>query len=585
MIDLEELKSMMQKPASVNSQEKPSDSVPAFELDDDGEEYMPVGVEGVLASTEKLLAINRGLVDQDERDSLRFQKVFRPHSMLRESIKMDAGKTARTAMYQAAKRRNLKGVNPFMFDSYVERLLVGNPLTSPLEEINPMQLVENARRVTKMGPGGLSSSRSITSESQNVHPSQFGFISPIEGPECYSSDTQVFTQNGWIKWEDANEDTLFATRVNGVFGFHRAGRLIKEHYEGEMIGCKNRTMDFLVTPGHRIISQHVGKPGYQEHVDLAKDIYDKWIYIPTSALPDPGDEEMTTYTLENKETERSVHKLKSHTFDIADWCSLVGWFLSEGSLRINQGKLKAIEITQNSEKNKEDYDAIIALVERMGIPYTLRRENGIPYGIRIWNKSIVHYFSKYDEGCYNKWIPEELFDAPIYARQALLDSLVAGDGRNYNMAEHGRNMFSYSTTSSLLASGVERLIFSLGYGATVTTTQTKYKGGKLLYTITRMTTKLKATITSQTNGWYKTPYSGMVYCASVPGKQLLVKRGKGHPIWSGNSERAGIDVRVAWGAKLGSNGRLYQKFYDRRKKRFRWLSPEDLDGLTVKIPD
>lgn len=191
MIDLEELKSMMQKPASTNNPENPSDSVPAFELDDDGEEYMPVGIDGVLASTEKLLAINRGLVDQDERDSLRFQKVFRPHSMLRESIKMDAGKTARTAMYQAAKRRNLKGVNPFMFDSYVERLLVGNPLTSPLEEINPMQLVENARRVTKMGPGGLGSSRSITEESQNVHPSQFGFISPIEGPESERAGIDV----------------------------------------------------------------------------------------------------------------------------------------------------------------------------------------------------------------------------------------------------------------------------------------------------------------------------------------------------------------------------------------------------------
>ena len=51
------------------------------------------------------------------------------------------------------------------------------------------------------------------------------------------------------------------------------------------------------------------------------------------------------------------------------------------------------------------------------------------------------------------------------------------------------------------------------------------------------------------------------------------------------SERAGIDVRVAWGAKLGSNGRLYQKYYDRHSKKMRWLSPEDVSNLTVKIPD
>lgn len=194
-IDINELTSMLQKPAAyaaIKQQEaKAKEAIPEFELDDDGEEYMAVGVDGVLASTEKLLAMNRGLVEPDERDSLKFQKILRPHAMLRESIKMDAGKVARTALYQAAKRKNLKGLQPGAFDSYVNRLLVGNPLTSPLEEINPMQLVANARRVTKMGPGGLGSDQSITEEAQNVHPSQFGFISCIEGPESARAGIDV----------------------------------------------------------------------------------------------------------------------------------------------------------------------------------------------------------------------------------------------------------------------------------------------------------------------------------------------------------------------------------------------------------
>lgn len=186
MVDIEQLKAMM-KPASRRVQE----SVPAFELDDDGEEYMSVGTDGVLAASEKLLAINRGLDEPDERDSLKFQKILRPHSMLRESIKMDAGKVARQLMYQAARKKNLSGVPTAAFDSYVERLLVGNPLTSPLEEINPMQLTESARRITKMGPGGLGSSQSITEEAQSVHPSQFGFISAIEGPESERAGIDV----------------------------------------------------------------------------------------------------------------------------------------------------------------------------------------------------------------------------------------------------------------------------------------------------------------------------------------------------------------------------------------------------------
>lgn len=189
-VDLEQLKTLMQKASSTRSK-KDEESVPAFELDDDGEEYMSVGVDGVLAASEKLLAINRGLANVDERDSLKFQKILRPHSMLRESIKMDAGKVSRQLMYQAARRKNLSGIQTAAFDPYVERLMVGNPLTAPLEEINPMHLTESARRITKMGPGGLGSDESITEEAQAVHPSQFGFISCIEGPESSRAGIDV----------------------------------------------------------------------------------------------------------------------------------------------------------------------------------------------------------------------------------------------------------------------------------------------------------------------------------------------------------------------------------------------------------
>jgi DNA-directed RNA polymerase beta subunit len=104
---------------------------------------------------------------------------------------MDAGKVSRQLMYQVARKKNLSSIPTAMFDPYVERLLVGNPLTAPLEEINPMQLTESARRITKMGPGGLGSSDSITEEAQAIHPSQFGYISVIEGPESERAGIDV----------------------------------------------------------------------------------------------------------------------------------------------------------------------------------------------------------------------------------------------------------------------------------------------------------------------------------------------------------------------------------------------------------
>lgn len=189
-INVEELRALMKNPKET-VQASTDVKAPEFELDDDGEEYMPVGTKGLLAASQKLLAINQGLTEEDERDSLQYQKVFRVNSMVREGIKMDAGKVARTAMYRAAKRKNLQGLEPGCFSSYVDRVLVGNPLTTPLEEINPMHLVENARRISRMGPGGLKSEESITEEAQSVHPSQFGFISSIEGPESARAGIDV----------------------------------------------------------------------------------------------------------------------------------------------------------------------------------------------------------------------------------------------------------------------------------------------------------------------------------------------------------------------------------------------------------
>jgi len=162
---------------------------------EDADEFEPIGLNGVLALTDKLLAVNRGLVPIDERDSLAFKRVHLPSQLIRERIKLDAGKTRLNILRRAAHRKDLNGIFPFAFDNYTVGQLVGNPLSMPLEEINPMHILEQNRRLTQMGPGGLSSDDMITEEAQNVHPSEFGFLSVLEGPE--SSRAGVDTRIAW----------------------------------------------------------------------------------------------------------------------------------------------------------------------------------------------------------------------------------------------------------------------------------------------------------------------------------------------------------------------------------------------------
>lgn len=164
-------------------------------VDLDPQDNFPVGVEGILASTGKLLAMNRGEVEPDERDALYFKRVYDVPKMMAERIGLDATGVMRRTMRQIARTRSLKPVVPNQFGDLLEDMITQHPLSSPLEEINPMHIVEQARRITGMGPGGIPSDDSISEEAQAVSPSSFGFISPIESPE--SSRAGVDTRLAW----------------------------------------------------------------------------------------------------------------------------------------------------------------------------------------------------------------------------------------------------------------------------------------------------------------------------------------------------------------------------------------------------
>jgi DNA-directed RNA polymerase beta subunit len=149
----------------------------------------------ILAASEKILAVNRGLTDPDERDSLIFRTMHPVDKLIEERIDLDANGILRKTMRRLARAKNLSALGVNQFDNYTESLITKSELSMPLEEINPMHLVEQARRVTQMGPGGLPSDQSITEEAQNLHPSEFGFLSALEGPE--SGRIGVDTRMSW----------------------------------------------------------------------------------------------------------------------------------------------------------------------------------------------------------------------------------------------------------------------------------------------------------------------------------------------------------------------------------------------------
>lgn len=161
------------------------------EVDDEGDEYRPVGMDGLLAATRKLLAVNQGTDQVDNRNVPGFSKLYPMDKLMRERIRLDEGKLRQNLLRMVSSRRNLSPISHRAFDPYYLEVITKHPTTTPIEETNPLQAVGQHRRVTLMGPGGIGSDDAITSEMQSVQASEFGFYSPLEGPESGRAGVDV----------------------------------------------------------------------------------------------------------------------------------------------------------------------------------------------------------------------------------------------------------------------------------------------------------------------------------------------------------------------------------------------------------
>jgi len=546
-------------------------------IPDDEEEYVPVGVKGLLSASQKLLAINRGLDKPDERDSLLFKRILTTDRLLSERVRLDSDRVRGSMMPLIARHKNLKAVGPFAFDSYMEKFLIGNPLSSPLEEINPLHLLEQSRRATQMGPGGIGTDNAITEDMQ-----------------CHSEDTFVFTKTGWKKWPDVTMEDELACLVNDRMEFHKPEVLHASHYKGTMYGVKSRSVNFLVTPNHRMWTASSARTA-NWRFERADAHNGKFRVYRSTSLPYAGTDSSDFFQISDAPAAATGDKPRGiPPIPMGDWCEFLGWYMAEGSrYHCDNGTHYGVTLTQCPDTNPKEYAQIEALLNRLPFNFYKSQRN-----FTINSKALYLYVNQfgYSE---DKYVPEFIFELKPEYRRKFLDAFCLGDGHE-NIS--GANL--YSSSSQRLIKDIERLL--LIDGASVSR-GTPWKGKKRngefscwMYRTTELTSSIKEV---KPANHFIEEYDAMVYCATVPGGLLLTKRGHlGCPFYSGNSirtdqfgfvstlegpesEKIGIDTRMAWGSKIGSDGKPYQKFFNRRTKKYQWMSPEDLDGLTVKLPD
>lgn len=335
-----------------------------------------VGLDSVIKATKKLLAINRGDTDSDERDSLRFKKILGPDDLIAERVRLDAGKLRNALMFKLSKNRSLKFFPSGAFDSYATGHIIGNPLSLPSEEINPVYNLDQQSRVTVFGPGGVSSADLVSEEAQNVHPSQFGVIDAVVGPEClvFNPRYEILTETGFKSIKDITlKDKIgYWKHDDRIIGFTEPDKIILQEYEGNIVGIDNGVIFQETTPDHRVL---ITNP------DLAKDL--QYDIVEAKDLIENPLKDIYLFSVQQDLCKQSLKIVPDNCyvkyFHGQIWCLKI----SGGMFVIRYGSEGIPYWTGNSEKIGVDVRlASMTRIGKNGKLYTLLRDRKT--GKKVW---------------------------------------------------------------------------------------------------------------------------------------------------------------------------------------------------------
>lgn len=158
-----------------------------------GQSFDKASPLSMLVASQKLLNVHRDGADTDDRDSLEFKTVHSVDDFLKERIGLHARalKMKLGLKLDAHKGDIRKALPAGTFTRSMNSFLTGSTLSAVPTQVNPMELIDHAVRVTSLGEGGISSERAIPLDARNLHATHFGVIDSVRTPESFKAGIDV----------------------------------------------------------------------------------------------------------------------------------------------------------------------------------------------------------------------------------------------------------------------------------------------------------------------------------------------------------------------------------------------------------
>lgn len=373
---------------------------------------------------------------------------------------------------------------------------------------------------------------------------------PLMTAWCFDEETEILTKDGWKRYVDLDENTVYAT-VNpdsGSFEWQKARDLFLEKYSGKMCLYETSHMSACVTPNHKFL-------GHYRRGDIVEDDHSFAIgeklqlHIRGSIQFNqntwgefsgkiPDFIENTTFSFAAR-SKRKSHRTPL-VVSLKDFVELLAWFLSEGCIKYKtrNGKTKpeCVMIAASESTNPTAFNHIWQLLIRMGLKPTSWKNND---SICFYDARVTNYFTQFGHA-QDKYVPMWVKDLPSKYLQIFLHAYYDGDGHAISM-KHSDYGFAISTISQQMAEDLSEIGLKLGYAITLS----EYEEPRSQYTVKVIRFRngsSKKYISTNVKKWKYVDYEGYVWCPSTPNGIIFVRRNRSPVYTSHNSELWGYET-------------------------------------------
>lgn len=278
---------------------------------------------------------------------------------------------------------------------------------------------------------------SLTGKTKGYPTLDDAYASGLFHPNCYSDDTEVYTDKGWKLFKDLHDERIMSINPNTQeMEWVNYVHLIKYYYKDKMYNFLSNSYDLLVTPNHNMYI------GTNSHISGNKRII-KWKIESAKDMINTTHKHLRTVKWNGQVVKSPISTLNAKQFAF-----LLGTYLAEGY--VDNRKV----VIAQSEGRKQRFRQ-----ELLSMGFYENKDRFIKTDIEM-----SRYFSQFGKS-WEKFVPAFFMNAKSDVLQEFLRAFNLGDGtkrtRTVNNITNSQDEV-YFTSSERLAEQLGEMIFKAG---------------------------------------------------------------------------------------------------------------------------